>query len=245
MHSLVAARFPWEPALLAGVVPGLLIDPGRLAFADAAEVDTITNAGSLGGTVAQGSSTLRPLMRRNHAGTGKHAIDFDGVNDRLVSSAGFATSLLGGAWTLVAVIDLDGIAAAAAQAYQDAAILIDDGGFAGLTVRSNAGTPEVGAYRWNTVIARATMGGTGVRQVVSVRFNGTATVSARRALNARTTVAGSFGAGLSGTFSLGGYAGSTAFLNGKILWLGGWASQLSDAAEDRLIAGAMAYYGAT
>jgi hypothetical protein len=247
MHSAITQRFVFNASALAGSAPQVLIDPSSLTEADGAAIANVSNLGALGGAFTQGTGSAQPTMRRNYAGTNNHAIDFDS-GDSLARTGG-ASSVFGASgaasWTVCSVIDLDGLAAGAGQTYQDAPVLIDSGGFAGLTLRDNSGTPQVQAYRWSAAVARATMGGLSTRQIVSVTYtHGTTTSTARRGLNARTSVSGAFSAGLGADLHIGAYAGTTNRLDGKLLWLGAWSSALTNNQEEALIGGLLRKFGA-
>ena len=248
MHSLIAHGQLWTPAwvaALAGSTPTVHVRPSQLSTADGAEIDSIANEGSVGATFSQSTGTLRPLMRRDNAGPGKHAADFDGVNDLLTGPSITAVSP-DGSWTAIAVIDLDGLAAGhPTEPWRDAEPFVDAGGYMGLTLRSNGGTPEVGAYRFRagTQVVYATMSGAGVRQVVCASFSHLdGTLLAQAGLGTPVSNVGATTTTRSGAAQIGGFA--TNWLNGKVLEVIVWGSFLNTTQRNAVIAGAQAFYSA-
>lgn len=245
--GLAMRRGGWrfDPAALAGATPTLWLDPALPAnvLADGASVDgTITNSGSVGGTFAQGTAAKRPLYRTN-AGNGFPGWDHDGADDELDSSATAASFGLNGAWTQVAVVNLDGLAAAAGSPWLDAAAgIIDANGNVGMTVRDNAGTPQVGCYRFGGAQAYATMQGTGTVQIVSAGYNGSSESFAKHNVNAAVTAAAS-GTSCSGVARTGAYTAGANHLNGKVLCLLAFNSYLGAAARESVIRGLARKYG--
>ncbi len=238
-NSTIASRGRvFDPTALAGVAPAIWVDPASLSLADGAAVDTITNRGTLGGTYAQSTAGLRPLLRR----AGRPAIDYDGSDDAL--DGGASSTLFAGSWTVVVVVELDGLAAAAGSAWLDAQPCGDSGGFAALTLRDNGGTPQVGCYRFTTGTAYATCSGVGARQVVAASYdNSLGRVLAQAGLNAAVTTTGTPATSTSGVIRLGGYVGGSR-LNGKVLCTLAWASALSTGARESVIAAAQRYWSA-
>lgn len=241
-NAIAALKRSWNPAALAGSTPTVRVQPSRSSIANNAEVDSIANDGSVGGTFSQSTSSLRPLMRRNYHGA-RHAIDFDGVDDRLSGPA--ISGIAPASWTFVAVIDLDGLASPGADPWRDAALLGDAGGYVALTVRNNGGTPQCGAYRFRsgTQAVYTTISGTGTRQVICAAYNNSdGTLLAQAGLGTPATNVGTFSTTTAGAAVIGGFG--PTYLNGKVLELLAWGAFLNSTQRNAVIDGAKKFYGA-
>lgn len=231
----------FDPAALA---PGYTLDlnPAALALSDGAQITSVPNAGSAGGTLDPGAAATRPLFKTGIA-NGQPSARFDGVDDYLQSSVAATAILAGGAWTVIAVVKLLGLAAAAGSPWLDATLSEDTNGNLGLMVRDNAGTPQVGCYRFGGALAAyATMAGTGTLQVLCASYNGSNEGLAQRDVQTAVTAAVS-GSGIAGNLRVGGYAGGANFLHGDVLRVFAWQSRLSDATREAFVRAVARHYG--
>jgi hypothetical protein len=223
----------------------LTLDAKNLVLADAAQVTTFANTGSFGGSWAPGAAATRPLYRTNGIGIGKPSVDFDGVDDFLQGSTlGNYLSVSG--WTIFAVVKLDGLAAEAASAYLNAAVLFDSITYAGLLVSNNGGTPQaIGYQHFGTPkVARATMPAAGTVVLMRSRYDGS---NIRVSVNngAETAVAAGDIVNTSGSMRVGSYGAGASFLDGGFGAIHAFNRNLSAAELSYVTSGLITEWGVT
>jgi hypothetical protein len=85
----------------------------------------------------------------NAGPNGRACLDFDGSNDTLANSVALSNLIANNSGFYIVSVIIDTFPTNAALSYQNSGIFMDGGVFAGMTVRSNGGSPLVYAYNWD------------------------------------------------------------------------------------------------
>ncbi len=223
----------WTPASISGL--RLWLRPSVGVTRPGGFVSAWADQSGNGNSLLQSSAVSQPAYSESPA-----AVDFDGTNDRMTGAS--IASYFTTSWTMLGVIELDGLAASAPNPRRDAAVFHDTNGYAALTLRSNAGTPQCGSYRLTTGAVYTTMQGTGVKQVVSASYDhSTGTLLVQAGLNTPQTLVGTPDNTQAGTGAIGGFGAmffGSAYFNGRMFDVCVWNRSLSTDERQSMIRGA-------
>ncbi|RWN33422.1 hypothetical protein [Mesorhizobium sp.] len=173
----------------------------------------------------------------------RECADFDGSNDSLVGVTALSSLITNSAGFYVASVIIDTFPTNSALSYQNSGILMDSGVFAGLTVRSNGGSPLVYAYNWDGNEDRAEASvAAATPYVLSWRHEGGNLYVGVNGVESAPTASGNTST-MTGTQRVGNSSGVTVF-DGKIFEMASFSTVPSSGDRSAIIADFMAWIGA-
>lgn len=205
------------------------------------------STGTWDGVASAGGSGSRDLTEATNkpadgpALNGHTPPDFDGTNNREANATAISTMLSASAWRGWWLVNCDAIATNSATSYLNDCIMDDSGGFWGIFLRANGGSPLVYAYQWDGAEKKAQESiSTGGWALIQARYDGTNIRLKVNSGSVQTAAAGNIST-TTGTIRCG-YNVTTAF-NGRMADIGLLASAGSDADFDDIRSYVNARYG--
>ncbi|OBQ68904.1 hypothetical protein EFV37_29140 [Mesorhizobium loti] len=163
---------------------------------------------------AQGTSANRPTV--STAGpNSRQCADYDGVNDALDGAFALSTIIANNAGFVIASVLIDTFPTDSATKYSNSGVFMDAALYAGMTLRSNGGSPLVYAYNYDGTedYAQASVAAS-TAYVLTWRHEGGNLYIGVNGVESAATATGNTQV-MTGQMRLG-YAGSGAFMDGKL-----------------------------